>query len=60
MIEDDGIGLPKSSPGPVGLGLRIMNYRASMVGGSLELRRGASGGTTVACRFPLRPDTVTE
>jgi PAS domain S-box-containing protein len=58
MIEDDGIGLPKSSPGQVGLGLRIMNYRASMVGGSLELRRGARGGTIVACRFPLRPDKV--
>jgi hypothetical protein len=35
-----------------------MNYRASMVGGSLELRRGARGGTIVACRFPLRPDKV--
>lgn len=55
MIEDDGIGLPKSAPGQAGLGLRIMNYRASMVGGSLELRRGALGGTVVACNFPLRP-----
>jgi PAS domain S-box-containing protein len=53
-IEDDGIGLPKSATDQIGLGLRIMNYRASMVGGSLELRRGASGGTLVSCRFPLR------
>jgi PAS domain S-box-containing protein len=53
-IEDDGRGLPDVPPGHTGLGLHIMSYRASMIGGSLELRPGPSGGTVVACRFPLR------
>ena len=30
-----------------------MNYRARMVGGSLEVRRGADGGTMVTCMFPV-------
>jgi len=53
-IEDDGVGLPDSLPGQGGLGLHIMGYRANMVGGTLEVRRGAGGGTVVSCRFPLR------
>ena len=39
-IEDDGVGLPDSLPGRGGLGLHIMGYRANMVGGTLEVRRG--------------------
>jgi PAS domain S-box-containing protein len=54
-IEDDGVGFCEASGGHTGLGLHIMRYRASMLGGSLELRRGPSGGTAVSCRFPLRP-----
>ncbi|HEY6948176.1 MAG TPA: PAS domain S-box protein [Gemmatimonadales bacterium] len=53
-IEDDGVGLPDARGGPAGLGLHIMSYRAGMIGGSLELRAGAAGGTVVTCRFPLR------
>jgi len=53
-IEDDGIGLPNVSDKQAGLGLQIMGYRANMVGGSLELRRGGErGGTVVCCRFPV-------
>jgi signal transduction histidine kinase len=29
-----------------------MLYRAKMLGGSLEVRRSAKGGTVVACSFP--------
>jgi PAS domain S-box-containing protein len=54
-VEDDGNGLPAASAAGPGLGLHIMGYRASMIGGSLEIRRGADGGTLVSCRFPLRP-----
>jgi PAS domain S-box-containing protein len=53
-VEDDGIGLRGEARGDTGLGLHIMGYRANMIGGSLELRRGAGGGTLVSCRFPLR------
>ncbi len=52
-VEDDGTGIPEVAPSHVGLGLRIMNYRANMVGGSLEIRRAAPAGTAICCRFPL-------
>jgi len=31
-----------------------MNYRANMVGGSLDIRKNFTGGTSVVCIFPLR------
>jgi PAS domain S-box-containing protein len=51
-IEDDGHGLPPAPPGHGGLGLQIMSYRASMIGGSLAVERRDAGGTIVCCRFP--------
>lgn len=52
-IEDDGIGLAAGAATGSGLGLHIMGYRANVVGGTLQIRAGAMGGTLVACRFPL-------
>lgn len=46
-ITDDGVGFP-AEPGK-GMGLRIMNYRAGIIGGALTIQTNASGGTTVAC-----------
>jgi len=34
-----------------GIGLRVMRHRAQMVGGHLQIARGDSGGTIVACEF---------
>jgi signal transduction histidine kinase len=31
------------------MGLRIMRYRAGMIGGSLGIQREQDGGTTVVC-----------
>jgi len=53
-IEDNGAGVPDVPRAHTGLGLHIMNYRANMIGGSLELRRGLHSGAVVSCRFPLR------
>jgi PAS domain S-box-containing protein len=47
-IRDDGVGLPKRLPKRRGLGLRLMQYRAAMVDGSLAVERNLEGGTTVA------------
>lgn len=48
-VEDDGIGLPsKARKGP-GAGLRIMQYRLGMIGGSLEVQRMPNGGTAIVC-----------
>jgi signal transduction histidine kinase len=52
-VEDDGTGIPEIPTSHPGLGLRIMSYRANMLGGSLNVRRGAERGTVICCRFPL-------
>jgi PAS domain S-box-containing protein len=55
-IEDDGVGIPEVWPnatGAQGMGLHIMGYRAKMIGGTLDVRPGATRGTSVCCTFPL-------
>jgi signal transduction histidine kinase len=50
LITDDGIGLSQKTSTNPGLGLRIMQYRATMLGAILKVTRTApSGGTTVTC-----------
>ncbi len=36
-----------------GMGLRIMHYRARIIGGALEIRLGPEGGTVVTCSVPI-------
>jgi signal transduction histidine kinase len=48
-IADDGVGLPETLPARRGMGLRIMNHRASMIGGTLSVERAPAGGTVVTC-----------
>jgi PAS domain S-box-containing protein len=52
-IRDDGCGIGDIAPGNKGMGHHLMNYRARMVGGSLEVQRIATGGTMVTCWFPV-------
>jgi PAS domain S-box-containing protein len=54
-IQDDGYGIGKVAPGNKGMGLHLMNYRARMVGGSLEVLPVPTGGTMVTCLFPALP-----
>jgi signal transduction histidine kinase len=51
-VADDGAGIEtsKASEGE-GMGLRIMRYRARMIGASIELTRRDGGGTLVSCVF---------
>lgn len=54
VVEDDGTGLRNHDGGvPRGMGLRIMAYRARMIGALLTVRPGPSGGTVVTCNFRL-------
>jgi signal transduction histidine kinase len=46
----DATGEPQDAP-KRGIGLRVMRHRAQMVGGELQIARGDSGGTIVACEF---------
>jgi PAS domain S-box-containing protein len=50
-IKDDGVGLPENLQTSAGLGLQIMNYRAKMIGGTLQVERAPEGGTIVACQL---------
>ncbi|MGB9417993.1 MAG: PAS domain S-box protein [Acidobacteriaceae bacterium] len=54
LVEDDGTGIPKTREHAQGMGLHIMNYRASMIGGTLDVRPGRVRGTAVTCTFPMR------
>ena len=51
-VKDDGAGLPETLPEKRGIGLRIMQYRAGMIGGTLSAERDPAGGTIVRCTLP--------
>lgn len=51
-IVDDGCGITDGDRGHEGMGLNIMRYRAGMIGGRLEIKRGGDRGTHVTCFFP--------
>jgi len=54
IVEDNGCGLaPRAAEESQGLGLKMMRYRAQMLGGDLAIESPASGGTCVRCAFPL-------
>jgi PAS domain S-box-containing protein len=54
LIKDDGKGIADNPANTQGMGLHIMNYRAGVIGGTLEARRHTPRGTTVTCTFPVR------
>src|SRR5208337_1417498 len=51
-VEDDGVGLPPKLQKSKGSGLRIMDYRASVLGGSLVVKKRRRGGTALVCAIP--------
>jgi signal transduction histidine kinase len=53
-IKDNGVGM-RSRPGDgKGLGIRIMEYRAALIGGVLRIRPADGGGTVVTVTLPRR------
>jgi len=54
-ILDNGVGI-KDTTKVSGIGLRIMHYRARMIGASLRIESEPSGGTLVTCTFNLNKD----
>jgi signal transduction histidine kinase len=49
QIKDNGIGLSKGNGKTKGMGLRVMQHRARMIGGTVEVEPGRDGGTVVTC-----------
>ena len=49
-VTDDGVGLKADTPKSKGMGLRIMKYRASVIGASLDINSNKEGlGMHVTC-----------
>lgn len=51
-ISDDGVGMPPEPLRKLGMGLRIMHYRARMIGAELEVQPRPGHGTEVVCNLP--------
>jgi PAS domain S-box-containing protein len=53
-VKDDGVGFRQEGRAIEGMGLRIMEYRADMIGAMLRIDSVEGKGTTVACRLGPR------
>jgi len=51
-VTDNGLGFPEQLRGNNGMGINTMNYRASMIGATLAVRRDPTGGTAVVLSLP--------
>ena len=58
-VRDNGRGLPRSPQPGSGMGLRVMRYRAGVINGTLEVRSGPRGGTSVICTVRQALETST-
>ena len=59
-VEDDGSGIKKAKgkgpkgvevAGKAGIGMRVMEYRANLIGAELEVKPRVGGGVIVTCRL---------
>ncbi|MEZ5385165.1 MAG: sensor histidine kinase [Prosthecobacter sp.] len=48
-IEDDGPGMAEGAADTEGLGMRVMRYRARLIGGDLDVSTAPAGGTLIRC-----------
>lgn len=53
-VLDNGCGIQQSRTNEPGIGLRIMKYRAGIVGGALRVEPAADRGTLVTCTFSMK------
>lgn len=54
-VADDGVGRKagrKAAAKDDGIGMRVMQYRAELIGGDLDIKDRSAGGLKVTCRFP--------
>ncbi len=52
-VKNKGVPFPSVVSRAAGMGLRIMNYRANLIGASLEIKPARPEGTVVTCSLPL-------
>jgi PAS domain S-box-containing protein len=51
-VQNNGMPFPDLGTRSTGMGLRIMNYRANLIGASLEIKPAGAKGTLVTCVLP--------
>jgi two-component system, LuxR family, sensor kinase FixL len=54
-VIDDGIGIQPTAWNSGGIGLKIMDHRAHMIGALLQVENRSLGGTIVRCLFKNHP-----
>lgn len=52
-VSDDGIGMPEDLAPADGMGLKLMAYRAKLMGGVITVRSRPGHGTRIECSCPL-------
>lgn len=52
LIEDNGKGFSMDEAKRESMGLRLMQYRAGMIGGDLKIKSEKGKGTRIKCTFP--------
>jgi signal transduction histidine kinase len=50
-VQDDGTGFQLSGKGWSGMGIRIMRYRAKVIGAALDIQSQVGHGTQITCVF---------
>ena len=48
VVNLEGFGLARTAPSPSGMGLKIMKYRADMIGAKFEIGSNEPHGATVS------------
>ena len=59
IVRNDGDPLPDGDCENDGMGLRIMRYRAGIIGGTLRIENTTDGQVSVACSLPISPAKTT-
>lgn len=54
-VTDDGSGMPPGAVDGTGMGLKIMRYRARILGGEVRFEPAEGGGTRIVCECPIEP-----
>jgi signal transduction histidine kinase len=57
-VKNNGLPFPDLKDQNPGMGLRIMRYRANVIGGSLDVRANGPRGAVVTCSLPLGTEII--
>jgi PAS domain S-box-containing protein len=60
QVRDEGTGFDPDMPDGSGMGVHIMEYRARIIGGALEIKSDLGAGTVVTCTIPRTADVAAD